>query len=186
MLFRSNIVNQNGAVMTLSTQHTPLAPFALQIEAVDFHGLQAADSAQVVGSELYLGQWRIQTANAQIWNPVPDWASVRRAVTTDPDLLTLLKRQALTICPPDPITSTRMPGTPCSSAKISRAVAAPPGLTKLWPYTAAYLRISSAVYWPASSASAPASTVTVHPASQAALRAAACQIANTRAAAAAA
>ena len=113
-----NIVNQNGAIMTMATQHTPLAPFTLQIEAVDFHGLQAADSAQVVGSELYLGQWRIRTANARVWNPVPDWASVRRAVTTDPDLLTLLNWQALTICPPGSLLELYC--TPASSAVLQQ------------------------------------------------------------------
>jgi hypothetical protein len=113
-----NIVNKNGAVITLSRQHTPLAPFALQIAAVDFHGLQAADGAQVVGSELYLGQWRIQTANARVWNPVPDWASVRRAVTTDPDVLTLLNRQALTICPSGSLLELYC--TPASSAALQQ------------------------------------------------------------------
>ena len=113
-----NLVNQNGAIMTMATRFIPLTPFALQIESVDFHGLKVADGVRVVGSELYLGQWRIQTANARVWNPVPDWASVRHAVTTNPDLLTLLNRQVLTICPSGSLLELYC--TPASSAVLQQ------------------------------------------------------------------
>lgn len=96
-----NLVNQNGAIMALATQLLPRAPFALQIEAADFHGLKAADAVHVLGSELYLGQWHILTASAQLWNPVPDWATVQRALTTNPDLFNSLSQQALASCPPE-------------------------------------------------------------------------------------
>ena len=95
-----NLINQNGAIMALATQLLPRAPFALQIEAADFQGLKPADAVQVVGTELYLGHWRILTASAQLWNPVPNWATVRRALTTNPDLFDSLSQQALATCPP--------------------------------------------------------------------------------------
>lgn len=107
-----NLVNQNGAIMALETQLLARAPFALQIEAADFHGLKPSDAVRVVGTELYLGQWRIQTASAQLWNPVPNWATVRRALKSNPDLFNSLSQQALATCPPESLMELyRAPGS---------------------------------------------------------------------------
>ena len=95
-----NLVNQNGAVLALATAALPLAPFALQIEVADFHGLKAADGVQVAGSELNLGPWRIRTANAKLWNPRPDWIAVRRTMKANPRRLASLAQHVLADRPP--------------------------------------------------------------------------------------
>ena len=95
-----NLVNQNGAVMALVTPSLPLAPFALQVEAANLHGLTAADAVRVTSTELYVGRWHIDTTHAQVWSPIADWATARRAVTNNPDLLDSLARHAIASCAP--------------------------------------------------------------------------------------
>ncbi|MGQ0604924.1 MAG: hypothetical protein ACT4QE_24860, partial [Anaerolineales bacterium] len=95
-----NLVNERGEVLALVTAARAMTPFALQVAVKDFGEVSPADSVSVMGDELRIGRLRILTGGATLWNPVPDWEAVSRALAADPARLASLAEVTLTLGKP--------------------------------------------------------------------------------------
>ncbi|MGQ0602363.1 MAG: DUF2877 domain-containing protein, partial [Anaerolineales bacterium] len=84
----------------LVTAARAMTPFALQVAVKDFGEVSPADSVSVAGDELRLGRLRLLTGEAALWNPVPDWGMVSRALAADLARLAHLAEITLTFGKP--------------------------------------------------------------------------------------
>ncbi len=96
----SNLVNERGEVLALVTAARAMTPFAIQVDGRSFRDVSPADSVGVAGDELRLGPLRIFTGAASVWNPVPDWEAISRALAADPRRQTFLAETVIALGKP--------------------------------------------------------------------------------------
>jgi hypothetical protein len=95
-----NLVNERGEVLALVTAARAMVPFGLQVDGAGFGEVSPADSVGVAGDELRLGPLRIFTGAASVWNPVPDWEAISRALAADPRRQTYLAETVIALGKP--------------------------------------------------------------------------------------
>jgi hypothetical protein len=73
-----DLVNQEGDVLSLVDQRIGNGPFSLVLEAGQFPADIAVETSLLVFENgLWLGDWLIDAENAEEWNPVPIWGTLR-------------------------------------------------------------------------------------------------------------
>jgi Protein of unknown function (DUF2877) len=87
-----NLANDRGELLSLVTQRIGAGPFSLVLDQTDFAALDVDSPITVSsnGRSLRIGSLRIETEQAEIWNPRPDWnalAGRRIPALYDPPVL---------------------------------------------------------------------------------------------------
>jgi hypothetical protein len=78
-----NIVNQESEVLTLASSRIGNGPFSLVLEPGDFPSdIEASAAVLAFENGLWLGDWLIDAEDAELWNPMPNWETLRADQST--------------------------------------------------------------------------------------------------------
>jgi hypothetical protein len=94
-----NLINQDGALLSLVTSERGLNPFALLVSAegaAPFQAIHADSHVSVTAGALALDHLPIAWDDAEVWDPRPEWEVVRAAFAP-PALLSELADMALAL-----------------------------------------------------------------------------------------
>ena len=85
-----NLINERGDVLSIVTQQIGNGPFNLVIEDDIFFSehLHVQSSISIRGTQLQLGDLTIDTADAHLWSPLPNWETLH---AQRDDILTRLR-----------------------------------------------------------------------------------------------
>lgn len=73
-----NLVNQEGNVLALASNRIGAGPFSLVLEPGDFpKDVEVGASLLVFENGFWLDDWLIDSEQAMIWDPTPNWPAVR-------------------------------------------------------------------------------------------------------------
>ncbi|MCW5878010.1 MAG: DUF2877 domain-containing protein [Anaerolineales bacterium] len=72
-----NLVNQEGDVLTIADEGLGHGPFSLLIEDQLPQDIHIGSKLLVFENGLWLGDWLVDAEDAKLWQPTPDWTSIR-------------------------------------------------------------------------------------------------------------
>ncbi len=97
-----NLINQNNTILALVTSERGLTPFAMVVASEDrfpFRAVTESSAVTIEGNRLDVGSLRIAVGRARWWNPIPEWAAVRRLFADNAELPEALLATALDVAP---------------------------------------------------------------------------------------